>query len=149
MALTHTDGKFPHATLAPLLYQGQEVSGLREWTRAIARDIADEDRLSRSISLSLTETGLVACPEPIGISGQVWVKAELMDGDLLKKLSYPHVGVTLSCFYERTCISNRVSEITGLPKAKLATRLEALVLQVLQEQGKRQLARMGLLHDCP
>lgn len=146
---THTDGEFPHATLAPLLYQVQEVAGLREWTRAIARDIEDEDRLSRSISLSLTETGLVARPEAIGLSGQVWVKAKLIDGDPLNKLSNPHVGVTVACFYERNCISNRVYEVTGLPKGQLATRLEALVLQVLQEQGKRQLTSMGLLPGCP
>lgn len=103
MAVTHAGGEFPHATLAPLLYQVQEVAGLREWTRAIAKDIEDEYRLSRSISLSLTETGLVARPEAIGLSGQVWVKAELMDGDPLNKLSNPHVGVTVACFYERTC----------------------------------------------
>lgn len=144
MAVTHAGGGVPHATLATLLYQVQEVAGLREWTRAIARDIRDESILSRSISLSLTETGLVARPEAIGLSGQVWIQAKIMDGDPLAKLSNPHVGVTVDCFYGETTLTKRVSEITGLPKAQLATRLESLVLQILQEQGKRQLARMGL-----
>ena len=85
MAVTHAGGEFPHATLAPILYQVQEVAGLRQWTRAIARDIEDEDRLSRSISLSLTETGLVARSEAIGLSGQVWIQAKLMDGDPIVK----------------------------------------------------------------
>ena len=149
MAVTHTGEEFPHATLSSLLYQVQEVEGLREWTRAIARDIRDESVLSRSLSLSLTETGLVARPEAIGLSGQVWIKAKLMDCDPLDKLSNPHVGVTVDCFYGETTLTNWICEITELPKTQLAPRLESLVLQLLQEQGERQLARMGLLPDCP
>lgn len=144
MAVTHTGGESPHATLGLVLYQAQEVEGLRTWTSDIARDMADRSYLGRSISLSLTETGLVARPDSIGLSGQVWVRAQLTDHWMTTTSGDPYVNVSLDCFYGRDH-NNRVSNSILAPREQLANRLESYVLKLLQEQGKYQLYRIGML----
>ena len=108
MAVTHTGGESPHATLGLVLYQAQEVEGLRACTTDIARDMADESYLGRGISLSLTETGLVARPDAFGLSGQVWVQAKLTDHWMTASSGDPYVNVALDCFYG-LAHTNRVS----------------------------------------
>ena len=144
MAVTHTGGEFPHATLALVLYQAQEVEGLRACTSAIVQDMADRSYLGRGISLSLTETGLVARPDAFGLSGQVWVQAKLTDHWMNPNSGEPYVSVDLDCIYGRD-YNNRVSDGILVPREQLATRLEPLVLKLLQEQGKYQLTRIGVL----
>lgn len=144
MSVTHTGGESPHATLGLVLYQAQEVEGLRTWTSDIARDMADRSYLGRSISLSLTETGLVARPDSIGLSGQVWVRAQLTDHWMTTTSGDPYVNVSLDCFYGRDH-NNRVSNSILVPREQLANRLESYVLKLLQEQGKYQLYRIGML----
>lgn len=144
MTVTHTGGEFPHATLALVLYQAQEVEGLRTWTSDIARDMADESYLGRSISLSLTETGLVARPDAFGLSGQVWVQAKLSDHWMNTSSGVPYVSVDLDCIYGRD-YNNRVSDGILATREQLATQLESQVLKLLQEQGKFQLTRIGML----
>lgn len=144
MAVTHTGGEFPHATLALVLYQVQEVEGLGTWTSDIARDMADKSYLGRGISLSLTETGLVARPDVFGLSGQVWVQAKLTDHWMNTNSGEPYVSVDLDCIYGRD-YNNRVSDGILAPREHLATRLESYVLKLLQEQGKCQLTRIGML----
>lgn len=144
MAVTHTGGESPHATLGLVLYQAQEVDGLRACTSAIAQDMADKSYLGRSISLSLTETGLVARPDSIGLSGQVWVQAQLTDHWMTTTYGDPYVNVALDCFYGRDH-NNRVSNSILVTRGQLANRLESHVLKLLQEQGKYQLYRIGML----
>lgn len=144
MAVTNTGGEFPHATLALVLYQAQEVEGLRTWTSDIARDMADESYLGRGISLSLTETGLVARPDAFGLSGQVWVQAKLTDHWMNTSSGDPYVSVDLDCIYGRD-YNNRVSDGILATREQLATQLESHVLKLLQEQGKYQLTRIGML----
>ena len=144
MAVIHTGGEFPHATLALVLYQGQEVEGLRTWTSDIARDMADKSYLGRGLSLSLTETGLVARPDSIGLSGQVWVQAQLADHWMNTSSGVPYVSVDLDCIYGRD-YNNRVSDNILVPREQLANRIDTLVLKLLQEQGKYQLTRIGML----
>ena len=144
MAVTHTGGEFPHATLALVLYQAQEVEWLRTWTSDIARDMADKSYLGRGISLSLTETGLVARPDAFGLSGQVWVQAKLTDHWMNTNSGDPYVNVALDCFYGRDH-NNRVSNSILVTRERLATELESYVLTLLQEQGKYQLTRIGIL----
>ena len=144
MAVTHTGGEFPHATLALVLYQAQEVEGLRACTSAIVQDMADRSYLGRGISLSLTETGLVARPDSIGLSGQVWVQAQLTDHWMITTYGDPCVNVDLDCFYGRDH-NNRVSNSILVTRERLATELESYVLTLLQEQGKYQLTRIGIL----
>lgn len=144
MAVTHTGGESPHATLGLVLYQAQEVEGLRACTSAIARDMADKSYLGRGISLSLTETGLVARPDSIGLSGQVWVQAQLTDHWMTTTSGDPYVNVALDCFYG-LAHTNRVSNSILVPREQLANRLESHVLKLLQEQGKCQLYRIGML----
>ena len=154
MAVTHTGGDSPHATLALVLYQAQEVEGLRACTSAIAQEMADKSYLGRGISLSLTETGLVARPDSIGLSGQVWVKAQLTDHWMSSSSGDPYVNVSFDCFYGLaldgpTIFSwlntNRVSNSIVAPREQLANRLESHILRLLQEQGKYQLYRIGML----
>lgn len=144
MAVTHTGGDSPHTTLALVLYQAQEVEALRTWASDIARDMADKSYLGRGISLSLTETGLVARPDSIGLSGQVWVRAQLTDHWITTTSGDPYVNVALDCFYGRDH-NNRVSNSILVTRAQLATRLESHLLKLLQEQGKYQLYRIGML----
>ena len=144
MAVTHTGGESPHATLGLVLYQAQEVEGLRACTTDIARDMADESYLGRGISLSLTETGLVARPDAFGLSGQVWVQAKLTDHWMTASSGDPYVNVALDCFYG-LAHTNRVSNSILVPREQLANRLESHVLKLLQEQGKYQLYRIGML----
>ena len=144
MAVTHTGGESQHATLGLVLYQAQEVEGLRACTSAIARDMADRSYLGRGISLSLTETGLVARPDSIGLSGQVWVQAQLTDHWMTTSSGDPYVNVSLDCFYGRDH-NNRVSNSILVTRGQLANRLESHVLKLLQEQGKYQLYRIGML----
>ena len=144
MAVTHTGGESPHATLGLVLYQAQEVEGLRAWTNDTARDMVDRSYLGRGISLSLTETGLVARPDSIGLSGQVWVQTQLTDHWMTTTSGDPYVNVALDCFYGRD-YNNRVSNSILVPREQLANRLESLVLKLLQEQGKYQLTRIGVL----
>lgn len=144
MAVTHTGGEFPHATLALVLYQAQEVEGLRAWTSDIARDMADKSYIRRGISLSLTETGLVARPDAFGLSGQVWVQAKLTDHWANTNSGEPYVSVDLDCIYGRD-YNNRVSDGILVTRERLATQLESQVLKLLQEQGKYQLTRIGML----
>ena len=154
MAVTHTGGESPHATLALVLYQAQEVEGLRACTSAIAQEMADKSYLGRGISLSLTETGLVARPDSIGLSGQVWVKAQLTDHWMSSSSGDPYVKVSFDCFYGLaldgpTIFSwlntNRVSNSIVAPREQLANRLESHILRLLQEQGKYQLYSIGML----
>ena len=154
MAVTHTGGDSPHATLALVLYQAQEVEGLRACTSAIAQEMADKSYLGRGISLSLTETGLVARPDSIGLSGQVWVKAQLTDHWMSSSSGDPYVNVSFDCFYwlaldGPTIFSwlntNRVSNSIVAPREQLANRLESHILRLLQEQGKYQLYSIGML----
>lgn len=142
MAVTHTGGESPHATLGLVLYQAQEVEGLRACTSTIAQEMADKSYLGRGISLSLTETGLVARPDSIGLSGQVWVKAQLTDHWMSSSSGDPYVNVSFDCFYGLT---NRVSNSIVAPREQLANRLESHILRILQEQGKYQLYRIGML----
>ena len=144
MAITHTGGESPHATLALVLYQAQEVEGLKAFTSAIAQDMADCSYLGRGISLSLTETGLVARPDSIGLSGQVWVRAQLTDHWMTTSFGDPYVNVALDCFYGRDH-TNRVSNSILVPREQLTNRLESHVLKLLQEHGKYQLYRIGML----
>ena len=143
MAVTHTGGEFPHATLALVLYQAQEVEGLRTWTSDIARDMADKSYLGRGVSLSLTETGLVARPDSIGLSGQVWVQAQLTDHWMTTTSGDPYVNVSLDC--AGASHTNMVSGSILVPKDQLANRLESRVLTLLQELGESQLYHIGML----
>ena len=144
MAITHTGGESPHATLALVLYQAQEVEGLKAFTSAIAQDMADCSYLGRGISLSLTETGLVARPDSIGLSGQVWVRAQLTDHWMTASSGDYFIHLTLDCFYGMRH-TNRVSNSILGTSGQLANRLESHVLKILQEQGKYQLYRIGML----
>ena len=144
MAVTHTGGEFPHATLALVLHQAQEVEGLRTWTSDVARDMTDRSYLGRGVSLSLTETGLVARPDSIGLSGQVWVQAQLTDHWMTTTSGDPYVNVSLDCFYGLSH-TNRVSNSILVPREQLANRLESHVLKLLQDQGKYHLYRIGML----
>lgn len=150
MAVTHTGGESPHATLALVLYQAQEVEGLRACTSAIAQEMADKSYLGRGISLSLTETGLVARPDSIGLSGQVWVKAQLTDHWMSSSSGDPYVKVSFDCFYGLALDGPTIfswSNTSNLvaPREQLANRLESHILRLLQEQGKYQLYRIGML----
>ena len=144
MAITHTGGESPHATLALVLYQAQEVEGLKAFTSAIAQDMADCSYLGRGISLSLTETGLVARPDSIGLSGQVWVRAQLTDHWMTASSGDYFIHLTLDCFYGMRH-TNRVSNSILVPREQLTNRLESHVLKLLQEHGKYQLYRIGML----
>lgn len=133
-----------HLSWRPVVTLVQNIDDVSATAVGDTGDMADRSYLGRGISLSLTETGLVARPDSIGLSGQVWVRAQLTDHWMTASSGDPYVNLTLECFYGMRH-TNSVSNNILVTRGQLANRLESYVLKLLQEQGKYQLTRIGML----